>query len=84
MLNRIFLDHPRAIDESYGEHFVRASSFGFSMILGGLACFVHALVPGFFITTGSDAIDRLYGSMVINRRNRLQQGTHALSPNAGE
>lgn len=68
MLSHMFLDHPRTVEESYGEHFVVASGFGLSMIAAGLACLIHAVVPGFFVTTGSDAIRRLYDRMVVKRR----------------
>ena len=69
MFDHMFLNHPRAVEESYGEHFVMASGFGLSMIAAGLACLIHAVVPGIFVTTGSDAIKRLYGRMVVKRRS---------------
>lgn len=74
MFSRLFLDHPRDAGETYGEHFLMAAGFGFSMLFAGLGCLVHALIPGIFITTGSDAIRRLHKRMVINRRDRLEQG----------
>jgi hypothetical protein len=70
MLNRLFLDHPRSVGESYGEHLAMAGSFGIVMILGGIACLVHALLPCAFTTTGSGMVRRLYGRMVTNRVNR--------------
>jgi len=84
MFNRLFLDHPRAVDERYGEHFVMASGFGFAMIFAGLACLVHALVPGLFATAGSDAVDRLHHRMIVKRRNRPHQPGGAPLPDAGE
>ena len=56
MLDRLFLAHPRTVQESYGEHLVVASSFGLTMIAAGMACMAHALVPGLFERTGSRAI----------------------------
>src|SRR3546814_2610251 len=41
------------------EHFGVASRFGVTMIWGGLCALVHAIVPGWCITTGSDTIQRL-------------------------
>ncbi|MGD9812702.1 MAG: DUF6356 family protein [Sphingobium sp.] len=68
MIHRLFLQHPRTVGENYGEHFAAASGFGFSMIFGGLACVVHGLIPGVFVTTGSDTVRRLHDRMVVNRR----------------
>ncbi len=67
MFKRLFIDHPRSVDESYGEHFGVASAFGLAMIRGGLGALVHALVPGWCVTTGSDTIRRLNRIMVEKR-----------------
>ena len=56
MIRRIFLDHPASVGETYGEHALFAASVGWTMFVGALACFVHALVPALFPTTGSSAI----------------------------
>ena len=63
MLRRFMLDHPASVGETYGEHAKVAASFGIAMIAGGLACLVHAIVPAFFATTGSDMVRRLYQRM---------------------
>ncbi len=65
---RLFIEHPATVDETYGEHFVAASGFGFRMIWGGIVCLVHALVPGAFCTKGSEMITELHERMVTNRR----------------
>lgn len=75
MLKRLFIDHPRSVDENYVEHFGVASRFGVTMIWGGLCALVHALVPGWCITTGSDTIIRLNRIMVENRRRKGQAVT---------
>lgn len=68
MFNRLFKDHPASVDESYLEHMGAAASFGSAMFVGALACWVHALVPGLCVRTGSTIIDRLHDRMVVNRR----------------
>jgi len=68
MLNRLFTDHPKSVDETYLEHFGVASSFGLAMIHGGLCALVHAVVPGWCITSASDTIQRLSRIMVEKRR----------------
>lgn len=72
MFKRLFIDHPRTVDETYAEHFGVASRFGFTMIRGGLCALVHAIVPGWCITTGSDTIVRLNKIMVEQRRAKGQ------------
>ena len=52
------------------------------MIVAGIACLVHAVVPGFFAKTGSAAIERLHGRMVLNRR-RVVGATPAVLVSGG-
>ena len=74
MIARLFTDHPESVGESYGEHALTAARFGTAMVAGGLACFVHALVPSLFTHTGSTTIKRLHGSMTA-RRPRSAHGS---------
>ena len=53
---RFFTEHPASVGETYGEHFVFAVSLGGRMVLGGLACVVHGIVPELCKTTGSRTI----------------------------
>ena len=64
----LFTEHPASVGETYGEHMSRAAGFGVRMMLGGLACMVHAVLPFLFERTGSRAIAELNDRMVINRR----------------
>lgn len=59
-IQKLFLDHPAKVEESYGEHAVFA--FGFSMKLFGaaFAALVHAFVPALFEKTASKIIKTLY------------------------
>ena len=67
-LHRLFTDHPATVNETYGQHFVSAMSFGLRMIWGGLVCMVHALIPGVCCTKASEMIGELHGRMIVNRR----------------
>ena len=71
-LKTIFTAHPASVDETYGEHLVMASGFGWKMLLGALACFVHALLPFCFEKTGSGIITGLHDRMVVNRNRKLR------------
>jgi len=62
------MDHPKSVGESYTEHMAVAAGFGWDLLRASACCFVHALVPGLFQTTGSDIIRDLHGRMVANRR----------------
>jgi hypothetical protein len=63
MITRLFTAHPEAVGESYTEHFAVASGFGLRMVLAGLACMVHAVLPFAFVTTGSRMIRKLHDRM---------------------
>lgn len=67
VFHKLFRAHPADLGESYGEHFRAAFGFGVAMVVGGIACIVHAIVPGIFQTTGSGAVKRLYELMVAKR-----------------
>jgi Family of unknown function (DUF6356) len=62
-----FTAHPASVGETYGEHFRSACKFSAAMFSGGIACFVHAVFPFVFVTTGSSKVRELYECMVTNR-----------------
>lgn len=70
MLRRLFTEHPASVDETYTEHMGVALSFTWRMLIGTLACLVHAFLPFLFVKTGSGIIDGLHDRMVVNRRRR--------------
>jgi hypothetical protein len=67
MFQRLFIDHPASVRESYLEHMMMAGGFGWTLLRASLACFVHALVPGLCERTGSTLIRELHGRMVTHR-----------------
>jgi hypothetical protein len=67
-IGTLFTEHPATVGESYSEHLAQASGFGVRMILGGLACLVHGLLPFLFVRTGSATISALHTRMVTHRR----------------
>ena len=67
MLKQLFTEHPASVDETYGEHFLVAGSFAFTLLLATLACAVHAVLPFCFEKTGSRLITQLHDRMVTNR-----------------
>ena len=68
---RAFTEHPASVGESYGEHLGQAVCFGSRMVLAGLACLVHGVLPFLFVRTGSRTINELNERMVRNRRTAV-------------
>lgn len=75
MWNRVFLQHPRSVGETYLEHQRNAFSFAAAMFGGALACFVHGIVPALFTQTGSATVSRLHDRMVVNRVRGMRSGS---------
>lgn len=73
----IFRAHPASVGEGYFEHMRRASGFGARMILGGLACLVHAVFPFLCVRTGSAQVDHLHQSMITRRQDPLAEAQQA-------
>lgn len=77
-IQRLFTEHPESVGESYGEHLVRATVFGGRMVVAGIACMLHALLPFVFVRTGSVAIEELHAQIQAVKR-RGNQGSNALA-----
>lgn len=71
MLKRYFVNHPRSVGESYGEHMGQALFFARHLLLAGVACFTHAFMPFLFERAGSNRVAMLHERMVANRRRKL-------------
>ena len=79
VVKQLFLDHPASVDESYVEHLGAASGFGGRLILAGLACCIHGLVPGVFACTASDQVRALHRQMEDRRAQRPAPASGALA-----
>lgn len=64
---KLFVTHPESVGETWLEHLMHAGWFAGMMIYGGMACLVHALIPGACEKTGSKVITLLNDRMVVNR-----------------
>ncbi len=58
-----------------------ATSFGAQMVLGGMACVVHAVLPFCFLRTGSTTVLKLYERIGTGARKHALQH-HARQFNA--
>lgn len=76
-LHRLFLDHPREVEESYLEHMGAASTYGFRLLGAAGAAFIHALIPGVCKTAASDRIKamaaELNGRAETARETRMRE-----------
>lgn len=80
MFKQLFIDHPKSVDETYLQHFCTAMSFSMKLFKAASACFIHALVPGFCIKTGSKAITELHVQMVTFRVKGTTEESLTTSP----
>lgn len=60
MTGNPFTRHPHEVGETYFRHMAAATRVGARLAGGAIACFVHAIFPFLFVTTGSRTIDRLH------------------------
>ena len=61
--DRMFFEHPRSLGMSWAGHGVGAVAIGTKLVGAGLACLVHALVPGMFTQTAGKTITNMYEHM---------------------
>lgn len=57
---RIFVDHPESVDETYFEHMRFAGWFASRLLLAGGAALVHAVIPCLFEKTASGMIREMH------------------------
>jgi hypothetical protein len=67
MFRKLFLDHPKEVNETYFQHFGVASRFGLRMIIGGIGGLIHAFIPALCKTKGSETVDALHAQLIRNR-----------------
>ncbi len=84
MFKSLFTEHPRSVGESYFEHMGMSASFGAAMFKGAAACFVHALIPGLCVRTGSGVVSDLHHRMVTHRNKSACAEQTAAAPAAAD
>jgi len=60
LFNRLFVQHPQTVDETYFEHMRFAGWFALKLLTAGLAALVHAIVPALFEHTAGNIIRQLH------------------------
>lgn len=64
MLDRLFTEHPRSLGMSWAGHGIGAFKISGELIGAGVACAIHALVPGIFTQTAGKTVIRLHDHMM--------------------
>ena len=70
---RLFIVHPRSVNEDYLAHASVALRFALLLLCAGLAALVHALIPALFETSASSTIKKLHREMT-ERSGASQRG----------
>ncbi len=65
---KFLTQHLDDVDETYFQHMRFALSFAGQMLIGAIACAIHAVAPFLFVSTGSQRIKFLHERMVVARR----------------
>ena len=60
MINKVFLEHPRSVDETYFEHMAFAGKFSLKLFAAAFCALVHAFIPAAFEKTASRMIAEMY------------------------
>jgi hypothetical protein len=82
-LTNAFCAHPASVGETYFEHLGSAVRFSGLMLYGGAACFIHALLPFLFTSTGSRTIAQLHERMIKNR-SKIAADNQSVAAESGE
>jgi len=67
----LFTEHPRSLGMSWAGHGLGAAKIGASLIGAGLACLVHAVVPGWFSQTAGRTVTGIYEHMTQRRAGAM-------------
>lgn len=67
IVDRLFVQHPRSLGMSWAGHGIGAVAIAGRLIGAGLACFVHAAVPGWFTQTAGKTVTDMYDHMTRRR-----------------
>jgi hypothetical protein len=64
LAERLFREHPRSLGISWAEHGVGAVAIAGRLIGAGLACLVHAVIPGIFTQTAGKTVVHMHDHMM--------------------
>ena len=53
-------EHPNEVNETYFQHIRIAFKIGYTLLVTGVFCLIHGLIPSLFKKTGSNQIAKMY------------------------
>lgn len=56
-----FTEHPKSVNETYGQHFLFSVRCSLKFLMAGFAGLIHAFLPFLHINTCSDLVAKLVG-----------------------
>ena len=59
-------EHLNEVNETYFQHMVIDIKIGLTMLVTGVICLIHGLIPGLFKKTGSNQIAKMYDMISRN------------------
>lgn len=74
VVDRLFTGHPRALGMSWASHGIGAIGIGATLIGAGVACLVHALVPGWFTQTAGRTVSQMHDHMTRRKAGAANPG----------
>jgi len=60
MMTKVFLDHPRSVEETYLQHAAFAGKFSLNLFAAAFCALIHAFIPCLFEKTASRMIANMY------------------------
>lgn len=83
ILERVFLNHPHRVNESFFEHMFFALAFSGRLFKASAAAFLHAFVPALCETTASQAIMNMHAEIAARRAQMAKsEGISASAANS--
>lgn len=64
----LFLEHPRSLGLTYTDHAMGSLSLAAMFTISAAKAVVHAFIPGLFVSSSTDAIDRQLPKMLSEMR----------------
>ena len=62
---RIFVEHPQSVDETYFQHMRFAAWFAARLLMAGGAALIHAVVPCLFEKTAGRMIEEMHARLAV-------------------
>jgi hypothetical protein len=60
---RMFVEHPRSLGMTWAGHGIGAAKIGVVLAGAGVACVIHAIVPGWFTHTAGKTVTDIHDEM---------------------